>query len=202
MSDRILVSTKAKSPAKSRIRRRRLRNNFSPSPCADYAIANSIPTDHQLRHGIVLLLLCTYYSLATLQTPQLTGPAAVDEISRKVTGTKPNPLIILVASPSSEDQSFAQLLDQKLKIDRTATDPPSARTMIPELIAAGRTPDFIIATENTAKWLPNVLERIPQARNIPVINPRHLPLPHLPPKGQPPQHRQPDRRHRQSSPSA
>ena len=44
--------------------------------------------------------------------------------------------------------------------------------MIQAAIAAGRAPDFIIVTEDTGKWLPRVLERIPAAKTAAVIVPR------------------------------
>ena len=50
-------------------------------------------------------------------------------------------------------------------------DPPWARATIQEMISAGRAPDFVIVTEDTAKWVPRVLERIPAAKNASVIAP-------------------------------
>jgi ribose transport system permease protein len=114
--------------------------------------------------AIVLLLLCIYYSCATLQSRQLSGPAAVDDVAKKI--SKPNPTIILVAGLSSEDQEFTQLLSTKIKIGRILHDPPSARAAIQD-----HPPDFIIATNDTIKWLPSVLERISAAKNIPLITP-------------------------------
>ena len=114
--------------------------------------------------ALVLLLLCIYYSLATLQSRQLSGSAAVDDVAKQI--TKPNLAIILVSSLSSDDQQFADLLSKKIKLDRILHDPPSARAAI-----SNQPPDFIIATNDTIKWLPSVLERIPAAKNIPLITP-------------------------------
>ena len=121
--------------------------------------------------GVVLLLLCVYYSWATLRTRQLSGAAAADDVARQITSTKANPRIVLVAGISPEDQEFAELIGKRLSVGRIAHDPPSARAIIQELIAVGRTADFIIATEDTAKWVPNVLERIPAAKSTPIITP-------------------------------
>src|SRR5215208_28997 len=122
---------------------------------------------HLLTHygmAIVLLILCLYYSYATLQSRQLSGPRAVDDVAKQI--TKPNPTIVLVASVSSDDQQFTELLQNKIKLTHIVHDPPTARATI-----SNQPPDFIIATDDTIKWLPNVLERIPAARNIPIITP-------------------------------
>src|SRR5258706_1366328 len=121
--------------------------------------------------GIVLLLLCIYYSSATIQTRQLSGADAVENVAKKITSANTKPIIVLIAGISPDDREFAQLIAKKLSIDATANDPPSARAMIQQLIATNRTPDFIIVTEDTAKWLPKVLERIPAAKNASVIVP-------------------------------
>jgi ribose transport system permease protein len=115
--------------------------------------------------AIVLLLLCIYYSLVTLQSRQLSGPAAIDDVAKQI--TKPNPTIILVASLSSDDQQFADLLPKKIKLEKIVHDPPSARAAI-----SNQPPDYIIATDDTIKWLPSVLDRIPAAKNVSVITPR------------------------------
>jgi ribose transport system permease protein len=121
--------------------------------------------------GVVLLLLCIYYSWATIQTRQLSGADAVDDVAKKMTTTNPKPIIILIAGLSPDDREFAQLIGKKFSISGTANDPPSARGMIQEMIAAGRAPDFVVVTEDTVKWVPKVLERIPSAKNTSVIVP-------------------------------
>src|SRR5688572_2154202 len=105
--------------------------------------------------AIILLLLCVYYSVATLRTRQLSGSEGAADVAKKVSSTKPNPIIVLVAGTSPDDQAFADSLKQNLKVERIAHDPPSARAAIAELVALGRIPDYIIATEDTSKWLPN-----------------------------------------------
>src|SRR5437016_2428587 len=122
--------------------------------------------------GIVLLLLCAYYSYATIRIRQLSGADAVDDVARQITAAKPNPLILLVAGLSADDREFTSLISKKLAISKTANDPPSTRAMIQEAIASGRAPDFIIVTEDSNKWLPRVLERIPAAKDAAVIVPR------------------------------
>src|SRR5678815_4762120 len=99
---------------------------------------NQILTNYGM--AIVLLLLCIYYSYATLQSRQLAGPAAVQDVAKQI--TKPNPKLILVCGLSSEDQQFTQLLETKLKLDRIVHDPPSARASI-----MSQLPDYIIATD-------------------------------------------------------
>jgi len=121
--------------------------------------------------GIVLLLLCVYYSYATIRPRQLTGEAAADDVVKQITATKTNPLKVLVAGVSPEDQLFAQWIGWKIPVQRVAHDPATARAAIQELIAAGRAPDLVIVTEDTAKWVPKVLERIPAARNARIISP-------------------------------
>jgi len=121
--------------------------------------------------GIVLLLLCVYYSWATIQTRQLSGPDAVDDVAKKITSTNPKPTILLVAGVSPDDREFARLIGKKFSISATANDPPSARATIQEMISAGRAPEIVVVTEDTAKWVPKVLERIPAVKNASVIVP-------------------------------
>lgn len=120
--------------------------------------------------AIVLLLLCIYYSLVTLQTRQFSGQAGADDLIKQITTSKASH-VLLIATISPEDQLFTDLIGKTIHIDRVANDPPSARAAILEMIAARQAPDLLIATEDTGKWLPRVLERIPAAGNIPLITP-------------------------------
>jgi len=73
--------------------------------------------------GIVLLLLCIYYSLATIQTRQLSGSDAVDDVAKKITSTNPKPIIILIAGVSPDDQEFAHLITKRLPINPIPNHP-------------------------------------------------------------------------------
>jgi ribose transport system permease protein len=121
--------------------------------------------------ALVLLLLCVYYSWATMQTRQLSGAAAVEEVVGRVKSGKANSVVLVVAGVSAEDEQFAAGIKQRVSVERVERDPPSTRAAVLEMIGQRRRPDFIVATESTAKWLPNVVERIPAAREIAIITP-------------------------------
>ena len=127
--------------------------------------------------ALVLLLLCAYFAWATLQEQQLVGgPAAQATAAQILRGTRPASVLI-VATASSEDQQFAQALEQRLgaegiaSVQRVEAQPPVVRKMCQTLIDAGAPPQTIAATESAAVWLPNVLQRFPQLKTVPLLIP-------------------------------
>ncbi|HEV8606813.1 MAG TPA: ABC transporter permease [Tepidisphaeraceae bacterium] len=121
--------------------------------------------------AIVLLLLCIYYSWATLQKQELWPEEAADAVSRKVSGTEAKPLPLVVAGTSTNEANFVEFLRMKTWVGRIEHDPPSTRAALVQMIAAGNPPAVIVCSEESAKWLPSVLASIPTLANTPLITP-------------------------------
>jgi ribose transport system permease protein len=122
--------------------------------------------------GIVLALLCIYYSWATLQQHHPAGESAGYEVAAKVLEAKAK-RIFIVTGPTDEDDLFIKALLERLEssgivpITLRGADPPSVR----QQLVSGPLPDAIASSSEPAKWLPSLLERIPAAKNVPIISP-------------------------------
>jgi ribose transport system permease protein len=121
--------------------------------------------------AIVLLLLCIYYSWATLQRQDLSGEKAADAIAQKISSTEAKSLPLVVAGISPEETKFVEALRQKLPVARVEHDPPSVRAALEQMIARGQAPTLIVCSEETAKWVPNVTARFPPLANTRIITP-------------------------------
>jgi ribose transport system permease protein len=121
--------------------------------------------------AIVLLLLCIYYSWATLQRQDLSGEKAADAVARKLSSSEAKSLPLVVAGVSPQETTFVDALRQKIPINRIEHDPPSVRAALEQMIAAGQAPTMIVCTDQTAKWLPNVNARFPTLQNTRIITP-------------------------------
>jgi ribose transport system permease protein len=66
--------------------------------------------------SVVLLLLCVYYSLATLQPQQPTGEAAVQAVALQIPASAPKGApVMIVGRANDEDRLFAQGIKQRLE---------------------------------------------------------------------------------------
>jgi ribose transport system permease protein len=126
--------------------------------------------------SIVLLLLCAYYSWATLQRQNLGGRAGAEACASRILKTIPRGVLI-VAGAASQDTEFSQDLSRRLReagVGTVATsggEPRLARQALQSLQTAGQPPSVIAATEECAVWLPRVLERLPELSETPIVTP-------------------------------
>ncbi|HEV8291457.1 MAG TPA: ABC transporter permease, partial [Tepidisphaeraceae bacterium] len=121
--------------------------------------------------AIVLLLLCIYYSWATLQRQQFSGEKAAAAIVGKLTGTETKFLPLVIAGVSPDEIKFVETLREKVPVAQVEHDPPSVRAALEQMIAARKAPMLIVCSEETAKWVPNVTARFPALRNVPIVTP-------------------------------
>jgi ribose transport system permease protein len=121
--------------------------------------------------AIVLLLLCIYYSWATLQRQDLSAEKAADAIAKQISSTEAKSPPLVVAGVSPEEIKFVETLRQKVPVARIEHDPPSVRTALEQMIAAGQAPTLIVCSEETAKWVPNVIARFSNLQNTRIITP-------------------------------
>src|ERR1043166_4791455 len=118
----------------------------------------------------VLLLLCLYYSFATLQEQRPQGIAAAKSLAVAITIPAPAKILI-VAKTTDEDTQFADELDRRLKAAsyevprKVLGDPRAARVAIDELTAQGVKLTAIATTPDCAAWA--VFERISVPRFTP-----------------------------------
>src|SRR6266571_2401823 len=84
--------------------------------------------------AIVLLLLCMYYSWATLQRQDLSGEKAADAVARKTSGSEANPIPLVVAGISPQEIVFVEMLRQKTWVGRIEHDPSSVRAALEQMI--------------------------------------------------------------------
>jgi ribose transport system permease protein len=127
--------------------------------------------------AIVLLLLCIYYSFATLQPSFPNFDDAVSQVAQSIADRNAKNVVI-VAAPTDEDIGFMQRVGLRLKGDGISSivisdaTPPLARQKLLELTAGTYRPDAIAASSQTSLWLPRVLENIPAVKDIPIISPQ------------------------------
>ena len=127
----------------------------------------------------VLLLLCVYYSIATLKTQYRAGADAGEELARAVEVASKTTRLLAVLQDTREAEALAEVLSRSLEgSGRELTvvhgDPAAARGALQAAIDQGRLPDIIVCTAVTARWTP-IAERdrvLPPLANVPVIAPQ------------------------------
>jgi ribose transport system permease protein len=108
--------------------------------------------------GLVLLLVCVAFSLATLTEQRPEGAAAGEELARQIAGRSPPGKVVIVAGPGRADAEFAGAV--RAGLDRagvtvlaTSQGPPSAaREMLTQLAAQGQPPEVIAVSRTAARW--------------------------------------------------
>jgi ribose transport system permease protein len=126
--------------------------------------------------AIVLLLLCLYYSWATLQRQRPVGKEAASAVLSEVAScTQPSSRILIVARSVGQDLPFAEALTQTLtqrgysSIQAIEGEPQLTREALMKLDGP---PAIIVTTEETAQWLKPMLLRLPELARTPVAVPR------------------------------
>lgn len=116
--------------------------------------------------SVVLVLLCAYYSWATLQRQQATGAPAARELAPRILRRVPTPgSVLIVTGDGSTDQEFAERLTDLLKrggvnhVDTSRGDPQAVRKALRDLTATGSHTDAVVASQQCSTWLPNLLAR-------------------------------------------
>lgn len=115
--------------------------------------------------AVVLLLLCVYYSWATLEEQRPTGANGGRELAnamaaRFTAGTR----VLIVAGANEEDAAFAGALVERLRaksfriIDVVKGQPADARRALEKLAAAGSVLEVIACSQVAATW--SVLDRL------------------------------------------
>lgn len=114
----------------------------------------------------VLLLLCVYYSIATLSEQQLSGVDAARQIAGQIPGGRS---VLLVARSGEQDRSFLEELESRLRqshvrvVDRVEGEPRDLRVVLERLAAQQQALDAIATTADCAGWtlVKSLPERFP-----------------------------------------
>ncbi|BCM93520.1 ribose import permease protein RbsC [Abditibacteriota bacterium] len=117
--------------------------------------------------AVVLLLLCIYYSWATLQTQEPKGDAAAQTVALQIAGALPKGAnVMIVGTTSDEDNDFVTGAAKRLQdggyvvVGKVLGDPRTARQALEKAARGGAHIDAIAATPASASW--PVLQNIPQ----------------------------------------
>jgi ribose transport system permease protein len=138
--------------------------------------------------SLALLLLCAYYSVATIAEQSPTADAAAEQVTQAVlqrigSGAR----VALVTGKTSEDTAFADALHRRLEEAgvRVAADvrgiPADARERLQGLLDKGEGIDAIAANDPAAGWavLRNRGQRWPALGNVPVVKPQRYRWPNF-----------------------
>lgn len=116
---------------------------------------------------VVLLLLCAFYSYATVSRQHPTGAAAGKQLARDLADQfGPETRVLIVARSNSEDIAFADALSEQLSKTGFADaeivkgTPADARRALERIDESGRGMDVIAGNEATATWA--VLNNLPR----------------------------------------
>lgn len=116
---------------------------------------------------VVLLLLAALFSALTIAQQHPTGVGAADDLAKRIAkefGT--DAAVLIVLRDTTSDRDFGAAAADSLKSDglevvaQVHGGPADARAAIEKLLAAGKTPNVLLANNVTAKW--NVYDRYPE----------------------------------------
>lgn len=117
--------------------------------------------------AVVLVLLCVYYSLATLQEQHPEGDAAAQTVSGQIGGSVPKgATVMIVGTVSDDDRAFAAGAAQRLQRSGYAVngpilgDPGTVRRALMDAEKDGTRLGAVATTSACASW--TVLQDIPQ----------------------------------------
>ncbi|HOX36865.1 MAG TPA: ABC transporter permease [Candidatus Brocadiia bacterium] len=128
----------------------------------------------------VLLLLCVYYSVATLNVQYPTGSEAARQVVAECRERLPSGDAALIVAHHGQDASdFAREAEAGLKAAGVEVagvvlgDPSALRLELERLGAAGRAPKAILATREAAEWrlIRNIGEILPASSGVSVFCP-------------------------------
>jgi ribose transport system permease protein len=127
----------------------------------------------------VLLLLCCYYSFATLKEQHPVGQTAAKALARQISRSfKKSATVVVVAKETEEGTAFAARLEELLQnkgFEITASlqgDPVSVRSAFEELAAQAIQIDTIATTQDYATVVSNIKNKFSYLAGVTVTTPR------------------------------
>ncbi len=136
-------------------------------------IISTFTSDHGM--VFVLLLLCAYYSWATLSEQNPEGPEAVAQLSRELNASCPSSARVLVVSKgNSEGERFAEALAARLReqgfkaVQVVSGEPVAVRRAVDAAVAAGTPPQVMATTRDYAPFVASIGKRYPALSDVPL----------------------------------
>lgn len=129
---------------------------------------------------VVLLLLCVYYSLATIEVQHPSGAWGAEELARQIVKEAGTNVSVLVAARSNqEDVEFADTLHQRLTaaglevLDSVKGEPAEARAALDRIVRSGKRLDLIACNQTSANWpvFDNLGRKFPALAQTRVLTP-------------------------------
>lgn len=129
----------------------------------------------------VLLLLCIYYSAATLREQHPSDAAAGRQLARQITSQFGRAAhVLIVTGGNREDLALAQTLREQLQSAGIAVvgtvngQPPDARAALEKIAAEGTPLEVIACNQITATWavFDNLAGRFPKLAAAKIVQPR------------------------------
>lgn len=130
----------------------------------------------------VLLILCLYYSWATLQVQLPAGATAAEEVASRMGGEslawKGRPAeVLIVTGEGADGEVFAARLGELLRakgagrVEAVAGGPPEVRQALEAWTKGGAAPDVIAASAAAAPWARPMVAGMPSLSRTAVISP-------------------------------
>jgi len=108
---------------------------------------------------LVLLLLCGYFSLVTIEWQEPTGSLGAEELAPRILKQfPPGTTVLIVARDNQQDAEFAHTLAERLSgagmavLGTVRGGPPETRVWLESLAKAGRQLDLIACNQEVAAW--------------------------------------------------
>jgi ribose transport system permease protein len=128
---------------------------------------------------LVLLLLCAYYTVATVAEQHPVGAAGGEALARDVVRQAGNGArVLIVVRASREDEEFADALANGLAggtvVASVRGQPSDARRVLQQLAGAGGKLDVIAASQAAGAWpvLEDVVRKFPSLGAVKILTPR------------------------------
>ncbi len=130
---------------------------------------------------LILLLLCVFYSLVTLDRQHPSGVSGAKQVARQIGRSFGKKSTVLVVTRGiKDDQAFAEALEQRLSeaglsvLAVVRGNPLDARRAVERIVEQGKTIDVIACNRATARWA--VFDRLagefPTLADLKVVSPR------------------------------
>ncbi len=128
----------------------------------------------------VLLLLCLYYSLVTVEWQHPSGAWGAEELARQIVKqARPGAAVLIAARDNQEDVEFADTLRERLAaaglevLDTVKGGPADARAALERIARSARPLDLIACNQISANWtvFENLGQKFPALANARLLTP-------------------------------
>ena len=133
--------------------------------------------------GVVLLLLCAFFSAATYTEQSSAGPAAISEVTSAL---RSGERVLIIGSETQEDATFAAELAQRAKaagesVEGTVLGAPQAARRALETAAGAEKVEVIACSQLAGRWLvfEDIARDFPGLQKVRVVKPKRSHFPNF-----------------------